>query len=307
MTQERYVVLSLELHMFFGRTMMEHALFIEAMLMPANSELTKTAKWFKEQYEAVLHNAVILGDGVVDTETLASGEMITTHTHACEQLTRYFLNNGTNQEITKMQKNLSGAENPYITPVLISQVRQLNAAIAPLIDSIVEFKRNLLVDLHACRVFIADNPLLIRSMLSQAVYYKDCFAALESGNECYNKRDSLISWTHIILEQVHINRTMFDPTEKEIIDISDGFMRRYSKLMRETRMMRDALAHHNFDAALKEIMDYRDFNETVVKRLAACEIHSGVLPQMADHLLREINYFVRLLKKQSDVANYLSQ
>ena len=307
MTQERYVVLSLELHMFFGRIMMEHALFLEARLMPANSELSQKAKWYREQFVAVLHNAVILGDGIISKEALSSGEMITAYTLACEQLSQHYIGIGINQDTTMLQEKLSGAENPNIAPALISQIRQLNMAVDPLINGVIEFKHKVFIDLQACKVFIADYPLLVRHMLNEANDYRKRLIALERGNEHHDEQDILLFWKQGMLEHVFSYRSMFDPTEKEMIAIADGFVRRYSDLMRETHMMNDVLTPHILAVALKEAMDYRDFIETVAKRVAACEVQSAMFPQMVDHSLREMNYFVRLLKQQSDIANYLSQ
>ena len=302
MTQERYAVLSLELHMFFARIMMENTLFLESRLMPASSELSQTAAWYKKQFEAVLHNAVILGDGVVSPEVLASGEMVTAYTLASEQLTQYFLDIEINQDITKMQEELRGSENPEITPTLIAQVRQLSEAVQPLIGGMIEYKNRALVDLQTCRVFIAEYPLIVRTMLGQINDYSNRFSALESGRENYDTQDILLFWTQGILERVLSLRHMFDPTEKEMMAIADGFAHRYFSLMQETRMMSDTLTPRILDTALKEAIDYRDFSETVVKMMVDCKIQSSMLPQMADHALRETNYFIRMLKKQAAVS-----
>lgn len=43
MRNDHYVVESLELHLFFGRIMKEHALFIRELLDPCEAELINTA------------------------------------------------------------------------------------------------------------------------------------------------------------------------------------------------------------------------------------------------------------------------
>ena len=307
MTQERYVVLSLELHMFFGRIMMEHMMFLEARLMPETSELPKMAKEYKEQFENVLHNAVILGDGIVSEEVLSSGEMITAYTYAAEQLTNYFTNIGINQDITMLQEKLRGAQNPKITPALVAQVRKLNEIADLLIQTMIDFKYKVLADLQACRVFVAEYPIFIKNMLNETIDYSNRFTALKSGNEYYDKQDVLLFWKQGMLEHVVSYRNMFDPTEREMIAISDGFMHRYTNLMRETRMGDDVLTPHILAAMLKEATDYRDFSEVVVKKIVACEMQSAIFPQMADHSLREMNYFVRLLRQQFEVASHFLQ
>ena len=302
MTQEQYAVQSLELHMFYGRLMMEHVMFLEIRLMPANSELSKMAGWLKEQFETLLQNAVMLGDGVISEEAVSSGEMVTAHTLASERLTHYFTGVDVNQGITAMQEKLSGTQTPKVTPELLSQVRKLNAVGESLIHSTIEFKYKVLAQLQACKIFVADYPLLIRNMLHEAIDYNSRFSALKNGREHYDEQDILLFWKQGMLEHVVSYRNMFDPTETEMIAISDGFMHRYTSLMRETSMMNDALTPHILTAVQKEAIDYRDFSEAVVKKIVACELQCAIFPQMADHWLREMNYFVRLLQKQADAA-----
>ena len=62
LNQQQYVILSLELHLFFGRIMKEHSLFLEAGFTPANANFSKVADQFKTQFETVLYNAVVLGN-----------------------------------------------------------------------------------------------------------------------------------------------------------------------------------------------------------------------------------------------------
>jgi len=278
-------------------------MFLESRLMPANIELPRTAKCYRKQFEAVLHNAVILGDDIVSEEALSSGEMVTAYTLASEQLSQYFTDININSEITKMQEKLSGTEHPNITPELISQVKQLNAAADQLIHGAIEFTHQVLIDLQLCKIFIAEYPLFVRNMLNEAVDYHNRLIALERGGEHHGEEDILLFWKQGMLEHTTAYRHMFDPTEKEMIAISDGFTQRYSDLMRETRMMSDVLVPHILAEVLKETINYRDFVETIVKKIVNCEIQSAIFPQMADHSLREMNYFVRLLKQQLNIVN----
>ena len=153
-------------------------------------------------------------------------------------------------------------------------------------------------------MFIADYPLLVRNMINETSDYSKRLAVLEKGNKLHN---ALMHWRQGMLEHVISYRAMLDPTEKEMIAISDDFVRRYSNLMRETRMMNDMLTPHILTTALKEATDYRDFNETVVKKIVECKVQCAMFPQMADHSLREMNYFVKLLKQQLDLTNYSLQ
>ena len=52
--QTRFVRLSLELHLFFARTMKEHALFLKAGFTPVDETFARQAEFYKRGFEAVL-------------------------------------------------------------------------------------------------------------------------------------------------------------------------------------------------------------------------------------------------------------
>ncbi|MCI5622714.1 DUF2935 domain-containing protein, partial [Anaerostipes sp.] len=47
---------------------------------------------------------------------------------------------------------------------------------------------------------------------------------------------------------------------------------------------------------------YRDFKEAGTKGITECQIQSIILPLLADHVLREANHYLRLLKEQKGLA-----
>ena len=51
---QRYAILSLELHLFFSRIMKEHSLFLEAGFTPKDSEFAKRAEHYKNEFEKLL-------------------------------------------------------------------------------------------------------------------------------------------------------------------------------------------------------------------------------------------------------------
>lgn len=44
---QRYVILSLEIHLFFSRIMKEHSFFLEAGFTPKDSSLANEAEYYK--------------------------------------------------------------------------------------------------------------------------------------------------------------------------------------------------------------------------------------------------------------------
>ena len=50
--------------------------------------------------------------------------------------------------------------------------------------------------------------------------------------------------------------------------------------------------------ALKTTERYRDFKAAGVKEITGCDIRSVILPLLADHVLREANHYLRILKQE---------
>jgi hypothetical protein len=55
--------------------------------------------------------------------------------------------------------------------------------------------------------------------------------------------------------------------------------------------------HSITNTTLQETMKYHDFKEAGAKGITECKIRSIILPLLADHVLRESNHFIRLLKQ----------
>ena len=68
--RKKYVILSLELHLFFARIMKEHSLFLEAGFTPKDISFAQKAERYKNGFERLLMSAVRLSNGVISQEVL---------------------------------------------------------------------------------------------------------------------------------------------------------------------------------------------------------------------------------------------
>ena len=50
--------------------------------------------------------------------------------------------------------------------------------------------------------------------------------------------------------------------------------------------------------ALKKTEQYRNFKEAGTEGITQCKIRSVILPLLADHVLREANHYLRILKME---------
>lgn len=62
MYTQTFIVQSLELHLFFGRIMKEHSLFLKAGFSPVNPDFSAKAEFYKTEFENILNRAVALGN-----------------------------------------------------------------------------------------------------------------------------------------------------------------------------------------------------------------------------------------------------
>ena len=60
MHTENYVMQSLELHLFFGRIMKEHSLFLRAGFTPAGAAFSRQAEMYQREFENLLRQALQL-------------------------------------------------------------------------------------------------------------------------------------------------------------------------------------------------------------------------------------------------------
>jgi hypothetical protein len=300
LNQQQYVILSLELHLFFGRIMKEHSIFLEAGFTPANSNFSKVADQFKTQFETVLYNAVVLGNGIISPNVVSSGEIVTEYTLGTEQKTQNFTGILINEDITRMEADLYGMEDPQITSEMVQQVRTLNSQTMPLLDGLIEFKTRVLNEVLACNMFTVNYPLLIDHILREANMYKSQLAALENGESPdTNVKETELFWDQIMMEHALFIRGLLDPTEGDLINTSNNFAKEYADLLEQARAATDNSIEQITGETLEETLKYHDFKEAGTSGIAECKIRSIILPLLGDHVLREANHFIRILKQFS--------
>ena len=161
MTTQEFVIDSLQLHLYFGRIMKEHALFLEAGFTPQNASYARTADQFKTEFEKLLQNAINLSGGIVGANVLRSGELVTDYTLGAERQTQSFTGIMINQSLTVQTARLRGGVNPNVTPELARTVRELNAGAIQLLNAFIDFKTEVLNNMLSCSMFTLNYPLLI--------------------------------------------------------------------------------------------------------------------------------------------------
>lgn len=297
MNANPYVVKSLELHLFFGRIMKEHALFLRAGFTPADPSFSEKAEFFLKEFEKLLSEAVCLSDGVAGKAVLESGEIITEFTALAERQTERFTGIQINKEITRQTQRLKSADRRHGTLVpLQNKVRRLNRTALCLLDGLISFKETILKCVLQGELFTLNYPLLIEHILREAKLYRSYIEILEREGNLHDRsiKETECFWNQIMMEHAQFIRGLLDPCETDLFCAADGFAKDYSRLLETSRN-----AHNRTltDESLAETIKFRDFKAAGTQGIQQCKIRSIILPLLADHVLREANHYIRLLQK----------
>ena len=295
---QQYVTESLGLHLFFARIMKEHSLFLEAGFTPKNPDYSKTARQFKEIFEGILSSAVHLGNGIVSPAVISSGEIVTDFTLGMEQKTTNFTTIPIDTAITQAEGRMWGNDNPNITQELETQVKQLNANAKHYLDGLIEFKTNIYNNVISCNMFTNNYPSMIEHIKEEAESYRQHIMDLDSGKDIdTSAKNTEVFWDEIMMEHAQFIRGTLDPTENTLIDAANNFAKEYATLLQEAKQASETMMSHVTQSTLQETTKFRDFKAAGADGIARCKIRSIILPLLADHVLREANHYLRLLKQ----------
>ena len=298
MRTDQYVVQSLNLHLFFGRIMKEHSLFLRAGFTPANISFSRQAEFYKLEFEKLLCWAVELGNGVVSQDVLRSGEVVTEFTALAEKQTEQFTGIAINKEITGKELRLtSGCRSCGTGSEKHRQVKELNRTALRLLDGLIAFKQKILENVLHCRMFTMNYPLLIEHIIREAKLYRQYVQMLEQDGDltCQSMKEVECFWNQIMMEHALFIRGLLDPTEIELFQSADGFAKEYAALLKSCHQAHNQTMASN---SLQETIKVRDFKAAGTQGIEQCQIRSVILPLLADHVLRESNHYIRLLKQQ---------
>lgn len=292
------ITIALETHLFFGRIMKEHALFLEAGFPAKETDYINKGKWFREQFEEALEAAVALSNGAVSEEVLASGEIVTEFTEKAECQTNKLTGIPINRSITKAEKNLRAGRVNTPSREFTCRVRQLNQRVVSLLNGFIDFKERILKNVDSCNLFTANYPLLIEHILREARLYRQIITQLgRKGSMSYeDMRATELFWNQIMMEHAQFIRGLLDPTECQLMETADEFADDYCRLLEEANSQDCRAWDEMTKAALETTREYVEFKTAGAKGITDCKIRSILLPLLADHVLREANHYLRILE-----------
>lgn len=297
---KKYVTQSLETHLFFGRIMKEHALFLLAGFPAGQTKYRKRAEWFREQFEESLMRTVQLSDGIVGEEVLDSGEIVTEFTRKAEMQTKVLAGIPIDVRITEVEKRLKAGCLVNVSREMLQQVQRLNQRMIELLNGLIEFKETILREVTGCRLYTTNYPLLIEHILREAKLYRSI--VMEIVRRGYMPQEDLkkteIFWNRIMMEHALFIRGLLDPTECELIESADNFAGEFCTLLEKAKEQDCRTMDELTRKTVEQTEKYRDFKAAGTEGIIDCKVRSVILPLLGDHVLREANHYLRILKME---------
>lgn len=298
---ENYVTLSLETHLFFSRIMKEHGLFLEAGFPCVEKKWVERADWFRQQFEDLLRDTVRISNGRVNPMILKSEELSTEFTIPAEKRTEHLSGIPIDSQITLWEQELQPGSRADHSREMVQTVHGINRRALELLDGFIKFKEDILEEVAKGAVFNANYPLLIQHILREAKLYRATVEELLSNRPLSYKNLMKTEdfWNRIMMEHALFIRGLLDPSEEALIDTADQFAEEYKALLTRAREQDRKAVMGLTERSLQETLRYREFKEAGTEGILNCKIASIILPLLGDHVLREANHYIRLLKSDS--------
>lgn len=292
---------SLELHLFFDRIMKEHSLFLEAGFAPKDVVLAQQADAFKTAFDLLLRETVNLSFGVVRTSVLRSGEVVTANTLPAEIKTSQLSGIPIDTALTRLELNLVG-DGQTVSDALYDRVYDLNRRTIALTGELARFKSIILEQVLACNLYTHNFPSMIHHILEEAEHYIEHLNHLQEGRMPDIRTEAKheeVFWNDIMKEHSLFIRQLLDPAEAALIKQANTFAKRFASLEKEaeqTSTERKELCEVT-EESLEETIRLRNFKVQATIGLLQCRIRSLIIPLLADHVTREANHYIRVLRE----------
>ncbi|NLX61529.1 MAG: DUF2935 domain-containing protein [Tissierellia bacterium] len=297
LTRKDFIKKSLEYNLFFARIMKEHMIFIESGLLTIDSTLVLEGEELKESFEDILKEAINLANGAVDKAVLNSNELVTNYTLESEIITEKLTGICINKDLTKAELDLLSNSSFTFTQGLESELEKLNERAINLVKEVISYKEKILKKLLDCKLFANLYPLLIDHIMREAIYYLKALESLQRREEPVKDiLDNQIFWDTIMMEHAQFVRGLLDPTEVELFNTANDLAEAFEDLIEITKKAGPKDIPKVTKMALEDTIEIRDFKQAGTEGLIDCQIQVIAYPLLADHILREANRYIRVLK-----------
>jgi len=310
LSKQEFIKVSIETNLFFQRIMKEHLFFIETNLQPVETAYIAEANMLKLNFEQLLNETIYYANGIISENAIKSNEIVTPYTLKAEQVTSKLTGARINTEITWNEYKLLGISmraaetnpmlneanlnNSYYSEWLENIIFNLNTKSYALLQRVIAFKKKLLALALECKIFITLYPEMQEHLIHESEYYLEILKSLQEKNLPKKTLcEELNFWNHIMGEHAEFIDGMLDPTEKNLKKVAETSAKGFEKLVEECIKIAE---NEIVQRSLESTEEIKAFKKASTEGLLECKIKSIIPPLLADHVLREANHYLRLLK-----------
>lgn len=293
---------SLEINLFFLRIMKEHLTLVASALTLKESSMIGPLLDLVDIYNQLLLNTISLANGNISPPCLSTGDIVTPFTLKAEKVTQDLSGIPINTEVTKLEIDLINGT--YPANIIDGQtIYSLNQQIINLLRTTIQKQKTLLNDILSCNKFVFLPTLMLDHDTREAERYLENLESLQSGQSIMNSPSEIAMseafWDDIMGEHSMFIRDLLDPTEKELKNKANGFAMEFEELTSAARSAINQLEELAgvTGRSLNETVDLRNFKQQAVEGILDCKIRSIIIPLLSDHVLREANYYIKLLRR----------
>lgn len=273
--------------------MKEHSLFLEAAFTEKDKELKNIANNFQKLFSNILEDIIRLADGNISFEFINSEEFVTSNTLEAETKTSDLSAIDIRTNLTRMEMKLKSG-NVNVNEQLLNTISQINRQTLPAIQNLIYFKSDILNNVLTCKMYTTNYPLLITHIMNEAKMYYDLLNRVENKqpftqNYIYEQE---IFWNNIMKEHAEFIRGLLDPSEKDLILTADRYADEYENILKNYGNYPTYLTN----VSLEETLNFKEFKVTGEEGILNCKVKSIIIPLLADHVVREANHFIRILR-----------
>jgi hypothetical protein len=161
----------------------------------------------------------------------------------------------------------------------------------------------------SCSAFSYSYPHMQEHIIAETRFFSSLLIKLENMEDMDSIRESMVeelklNWNDIMGDHAEFIRGYLDPTEEALFKAADAFAEEFKKLKGDAPMISvlPTIPPEAIDESLRATTDLRNFKMEGTQGILACKIRSIISPLLGDHVLREANHYIRLLRSLSTGA-----
>lgn len=295
LTQREFIQKSLEINLFFLRIMKEHLIFIVAGLPAINEELIRESDILKRSLEMLLDETVDLANGAISQGVLDANTIVTPYTLDAEDVTSTLTGIPIDTNITRRELNLTHDPNFDYSYWLEGRLEDINCRARNLVEEVIDLKLRLLNLVLECKVFTTLYPSLIRHITEEAEMYIELLEALmEKEFPDEPLCDVLNFWNQTMAGHAEFIDGLLDPSEEDLKSRAERFSKIFEMLVDDCNR---CSRRYMIEKSTRATRDIVEFKRAATIGLLECEIQSIMPPLLGDHVLREANYYYKILRE----------